>query len=87
VLTVNTRIRPVLATGLSTATLTLRQLAREAGVSIYAARLYKRQERTPGAPVIRRIAKVLRNRAQRLARVAEQLERVAGRNPQPRRLE
>ena len=86
-LTVNTRIRPVLASALRMATLTLRQLAREADVSIYAARLYKRQERTPGAPVIRRIARVLRSRAQRLARLAEQLERAAGKNPEPRRLE
>jgi transcriptional regulator with XRE-family HTH domain len=81
VLIVNTPLRQLLASALSSATLTLRQLALEAGVSIYAARLYKRQERTPGAPVIRRIAKVLRIRAQRLARLAEQLERAAAGNP------
>ena len=86
-LTINTRDRAMVSTALSMATLTMQQLAREAGISIYAARLYKRQERTPAPPVIRRIAKVLRTRGDRLARLAAQLERVTDRNSQVRRLE
>jgi len=57
---------------------TLRDVAREAGISYEAIRSYRKGLRTPPAPVVRRLAKVLRARGGKLQQLADQLERQAG---------
>ena len=68
------RLRPVLVIALKTATPSLRQIARRAGLSYSAVRMYVRGHRTPAPTIVRRIAKVLRARAAKVAKLAEELE-------------
>ncbi len=57
---------------------TLRDIAREAGISYEAIRSYRKGLRTPPAAVVRRLVKVLRARGGKLQQLADQLERQAG---------
>ncbi len=57
---------------------TLREVAREAGISYEAIRSYRKSLRTPPPAVIRRLAAVLRARGGRLAKLAAQLEQLGG---------
>ena len=52
---------------------TLREIAREAGISYEAIRSYRKGLRTPPAPVIRRLAAVLHARGGKLRTLAAQL--------------
>jgi transcriptional regulator with XRE-family HTH domain len=69
----------MLTKGLNVATPTLRDLARAAGVSYFAIRQYRRGQRTPSATVLRRLARVLRDRGGKLGKLADELEAVAAR--------
>ena len=68
----------MLATVLDAVAPTLREVAREAGISYEAIRSYRKGLRSPPAAVIRRLAKVLRARGGKLQQLADQLERQAG---------
>ena len=57
---------------------TLRELARDAGISYEAIRSYRKGQRTAPAAVIRRLAEVLRSRGGRMRELAGELERLAG---------
>lgn len=54
-------------------------LARAAGISYSALRSYRRGERTPPPPVLRRLARALRAQGGKLGRLADELEAAAGR--------
>jgi len=69
----------MLGKALDLATPTLREIAREAGVSYHAMRLYRAQQRTPAPQVLARIVKALRAQSADLAKVANELERAAER--------
>jgi len=65
---------------------TLREVAREAGISYEAIRSYRKGLRSPPPAVIRRLAAVLRARGGKLRTLAAQLERQGRRAvtwPQP----
>jgi transcriptional regulator with XRE-family HTH domain len=68
----------MLATVLDAVAPTLREVAREAGISYEAIRSYRKGLRSPPAAVIRRLAKALRARGGKLQQLADQLERQAG---------
>jgi len=77
----------MLAQLLDLATPTLRDIAKEAGVSYFAIRSYRRAERTPTPAVLKRLAEAYRKRGGQLAEAAavfEQLSREQRRSP-PRR--
>lgn len=59
---------------LDLATPSLRDVARDAGVSYFAIRQYRRGQRTPSPDVLRRLAKALRHRGDGLARAAALFE-------------
>jgi AcrR family transcriptional regulator len=56
----------------------LREIAREAGISYGAIRHYRKAKRTPAPAVIQRLVKVLRARGGKLQQLADQLERQIG---------
>lgn len=68
----------MLAKTLDFAAPTLREIARDAGISYFAIRQYRRGQRTPPPAVIRRLAAVLRARGGKLRTLAAQLERHVG---------
>ncbi len=68
----------MLATVLDAVAPTLREVAREAGISYEAIRSYRKGLRSPPAAVIRRLANALRARGGKLQQLADQLERQAG---------
>ena len=72
------RLRQMLAQVLDYAAPSLKVLAKQAGISWYAIRQYRRGQRTPTAAVIRRLAGVLRARGGKLKTLAAQLERLGG---------
>jgi len=72
--TPSNRLRPVLVTALKSATPSLRQIARRAGVSYPAVRMYVRGHRTPAPAVVQRLARALRAQGKRLAKLADKLE-------------
>lgn len=61
--------------GLSLATPSLKDVAREAGISYHAVRQYKRGHRVPSPAVQRRLIAAFRGFADDLAKVADDLER------------
>jgi len=71
----------MLRKGLKLAIPTLRDLAREVGVSYASMRAYVRGSRIPGPEVMRRLVKALRGRGAELAKLADELERAAERPP------
>jgi len=68
----------MLAKVLDYAAPSLKVLARQAGISWYAIRQYRRGQRTPTSAVIKRLAVVLRARGGQLRTLAAQLERLGG---------
>jgi transcriptional regulator with XRE-family HTH domain len=68
----------MLANVLDYAAPTLREVARDAGISYEAIRSYRKGLRTPPPAVIKRLAVVLRARGGRLTKLAAQLERHSG---------
>jgi hypothetical protein len=56
---------------------TLREVARDAGISYEAIRSYRKGIRTPPRAVIQRLVRVLRKRGGKLQQLADQLERQA----------
>lgn len=60
--------------GLKLATPSLKDVAREAGISYHAARAYSKGQRVPSAEVRQRLASAFRGIAQDLADVADELE-------------
>lgn len=78
------RLRHMLSNALSAASPTQADLARAAGISYHALRQYRKGERTPSPAVVRRIAQALRAQAERLTRMAGDLE-AAERPPERRR--
>ena len=86
-LSTHQRVRPVLVQLLDLATPTLRDLAREAGITYHAARAYRKGARTPSPAVLRRLAAAMRKRGGQLAKAAATFERLAreqDRTPHPR---
>ena len=79
--TPNLGVRAVLVNALKGATPSLKDLAREAGLSYSAVRMYIRGKRTPSRDAIGRIAKALRARGRRMAQLADELERGASAPP------
>jgi transcriptional regulator with XRE-family HTH domain len=73
----------MLRKGLKLAVPTLRDLAREVGVSYGSMRSYVTGARTPSPKVLQRIVKALRARGADLARFADELE-AASRKTKPR---
>ena len=71
------RVRHMLAQLLDVATHTLRDLAKEAGISYFAIRSYRRAERMPSPPVLRRLAAAMRKRGGQLAKAATRFEQLA----------
>jgi transcriptional regulator with XRE-family HTH domain len=67
------RLRSMLRHLLDLATPTLRDLAREAGISYHAIRQYRKGERTPSPTVLARLAGALRRHSLRVARRAAAL--------------
>lgn len=59
---------------LDSATPTLRELAREVGISYGAVRMYRAGQRTPSPKVVRALLKTLRRRSAQLAKLADNLE-------------
>jgi transcriptional regulator with XRE-family HTH domain len=57
---------------------TLREVAREAGISYEAIRSYRKGLRSPPSAVIRRLAAVLRARGGKLRTLAAELEQASG---------
>jgi transcriptional regulator with XRE-family HTH domain len=70
---------------LDAATPTLRDIAREAGISYHAIRRYREGARTPHPAVLRKLALALRARGGKLAQWAKALEAAAGRREPPGR--
>jgi AcrR family transcriptional regulator len=68
----------VIAKVLDFAAPSLKEIAREAGISYGAVRHYRKAKRTPPPAVIRRLAAVLRARGGRLRSLAAQLEQASG---------
>lgn len=71
-----TRLRQMLAKVLDFAAPSLREIAAQAGISYSAIRQYRKAKRTPPASVIKRLAKVLRDRGGKLGKLASELERL-----------
>ena len=71
----------MLVKGLDTATPTLRDLARQVGVSYGALRAYRLGTRTPSPRVLRKLIGALRGQAGRLTKVAKALEQVSKQKP------
>ena len=65
----------MLRKALKMVTPSLRDIAREIGMSYHAVRQYRLGERTPAPAVLHRLAQVLRRRAADLVAVAEHMER------------
>lgn len=65
----------MLRRALQLVTPSLRDIAREIGMSYGAVRQYRLGERTPAPAVLHRLAQALRRRAAQLAALAENLER------------
>jgi AcrR family transcriptional regulator len=68
----------LLAQVLDFAAPSLREIARDAGISYGAIRHYRKAKRTPPPAVIRRLAAVLRARGGKLRTLAAELERLGG---------
>jgi hypothetical protein len=68
----------LLRDALTTLTPSLRAIAREAGLGYHAVRRYREGARTPARTVLRQLVHVLRNRADRLSRLADALDAAAG---------
>ena len=68
----------MLAKVLDYAAPTLREVARDAGISYEAIRSYRKGLRTPPPAVIKRLAGALRARGGKLRTLAAQLERLGG---------
>ena len=68
-------LRPLLSKALDVATPTLREIARDAGVSYGAIRMYRAGQRTPSPKVRRAIVAALRKQSRRLAKLADELEK------------
>lgn len=66
----------MLMESLDAATPSLRDLAREAGISYHAIRQYRKGKRTPDTQVLRHLVVALRKRSGRLAKLADELAAV-----------
>ena len=73
----NRSVRRMLEQALKGATPTLRDIARDAGLSYPAVRMYVRGHRTPKPAVIAQLVRALRGRSAKLAKLAAQLETAA----------
>jgi transcriptional regulator with XRE-family HTH domain len=73
-ITVSHSLRPMLRKALDAATPTLREIAREAGVSYGAIRMYRAGQRTPSANVLRALVAALRKQSGGLAKLVDKLE-------------
>lgn len=82
--TANRTLRRVLVKVLEHATPSLRELARQAGISYRAIRAYRSGQRTPPPQVLRKITAALRRHSARLQRMASELE-TAGQGLRPRK--
>lgn len=69
--------RRMLVTLLDAATPSLRDIAREAGISYHAIRRYREGQRTPSPEVLRTLLAALRGRSARLAKLVAKLETAA----------
>ncbi len=67
----------MLVKGLDAATPTLRDLARQVGVSYGALRAYRLGTRTPSPRVLRKLVAALRGQSGRLSKLADELEAAA----------
>jgi len=76
----------MLRKALDAATPSLREIAREAGVSYHAIRLYRAGIRTPAPKVLKALIAALRKHTGQVAKAIDELERAAaqpkGRKPQ-----
>lgn len=61
----------------------LREIAREVGISYGAVRQYRLGQRTPSPKVLRRLVAVVRARSEKLAELAAELERAAEKPQKP----
>jgi hypothetical protein len=73
----NYALRPVIVKVLKAAMPSLKELAKEAGITYRQARSYQAGQRTPPPAVVAGLVKALRARSGRLAKLANELERAA----------
>jgi len=73
----NVPVRRLVVKVLKAANLSLAELAKAAGISVHAIRMYRKGLRTPPPRVVRRLAVALRRHARRLAKLADALETTA----------
>ncbi len=78
--TTTVQVRLVLRKALDDSTPTLRDIARSARVSYHAMRQYRLGARSPSPAIVRRVARVLRQRAKKLQQHATALDGLA-KNP------
>jgi len=71
---VNRQVRGLVVKVLKAANLSLAELAKAAGISVHAIRMYRKGLRTPPPAVRKRLAAALRRHSARLAKLADQLE-------------
>jgi len=71
----NVAIRRLVVKVLQAANLSLAELAKAAGISVHAIRMYRKGLRTPSPAVRRRLARALRQHSARLVKLAAQLEK------------
>lgn len=74
--------RRMLVNLLDVATPSLREIARDAGITYHAIRRYREGQRTPSPKVLRALLAAVRKRSEQLAKLADELE-AAAREPTP----
>jgi len=70
----NWQVRRLVVKVLKAANLSLAELAKAAGISVHAIRMYRKGLRTPSLEVRRKLARALRRHSARLVKLADQLE-------------
>jgi len=71
----NVQVRRLVVKVLKAANLSLADLAKAAGISVHAIRMYRKGLRTPSPAIRRRLAAALRRHSARLVQLANQLEK------------